>query len=159
MICHVFICLPFRFQGTVYYAHCPADGRAPPKEVNGQGRAGCLYVTYTFLCTYKVWKIEDIFWRILFKLNLYWHKMGYYTTLWTFKVRKMEAIFWRILFKLNLKKKCNELLQYMLHIQGQGNWSHFLAQPIFHKSLLLKKWLLLVNTGDYCVLQLVTTNC
>ena len=29
-------------------------GRAPPKAVNGRGRAGCLYVMYTLMCTYNV---------------------------------------------------------------------------------------------------------
>ena len=38
----------------LYYAPCPAKGRSPPKAVNGRGRAGCLYVTYTFIRTYKV---------------------------------------------------------------------------------------------------------
>ena len=38
----------------LYYAPCPAEGRATPKAVNGQGRAGCSYFTCTFISTYKV---------------------------------------------------------------------------------------------------------
>ena len=41
------------FQKRDYYAPCPAKGRAPPKAVNGRGRAGCSYVLYTFICTFK----------------------------------------------------------------------------------------------------------
>ena len=32
----------------VYYAPSPAEGRAPPKAVNGRGRAGCSYFACTF---------------------------------------------------------------------------------------------------------------
>ena len=37
-----------------YYAPCPAEGRAPLEAVIGRDRAGCSYVMYTFIRTYKV---------------------------------------------------------------------------------------------------------
>ena len=35
---------------TLYYAPCPAQGRSPPKGVNGRGWGGCSY----FLCTFDL---------------------------------------------------------------------------------------------------------
>ena len=57
-----------------YYAPCPAEGRSPPKAVNGRGRAGCSYFTCTFISTYKV----RIFYKLFNRLLHYIAASGYY---------------------------------------------------------------------------------
>ena len=45
---HKYAQLSMKVNLNTYYAPCPAEGRAPPKAVNGRGRAGWSY----FLCTF-----------------------------------------------------------------------------------------------------------
>ena len=76
-----------------YYAPCPAEGRSPPKAVNGQGRAGCLYVTYTLMCTYKVRKVflngESGYYRVvLLEVTMY--------SKWLHIWGQTEATFWQL---------------------------------------------------------------